>query len=306
MPLSDLVGLSPEEIRGISARRTAVESGMRSNAGLFLDLLGTKSKMALDETKRQQILNPPMVKMKIGEQLYEIPREAQAEGARAKAYVDNLFKTQKISEAEHAEWMKPVPVTSIDEKGIETQYMVTQGMLQTMAQGMKSRAETRDIELGQMRETAGLEALGDQTVGDIEQIPLRTLAATIPSAIPGLVSRPPVTEGLKPEEHRKLVKDQETTAFNLIKKEAQPTEAEIDAYNERSRKLGYSSMIFHHKKVVDWGRDIDEAVEVKLPSHGGVQITPEMIYEKAKKDAVPVSDILKNIHEAQLAIKEAK
>lgn len=323
-----LMGLSPQEISQISTGRRANEAsqmrqvqalisalGQRKTANLNKEKFGLEQqKFELEEEKFERLKNPPMIQMKTeGGQIYEVPKAAQAEGIRAQAYVDDLYRTGKLDKAKHDAWMKPVVMSIPDGAGGWIPYEVPSGMLQATADSMKKLQDVRErsVEATRMRE--GLKALGGQTVGDIKDIPLSTLIGTMPTALPSLVSRPKTgtTVAMKPEERRKLMKDQETSAFNMLEEKMDTSEASIASYNDRSKSLGYPSMMFRYSGKptkflgMSFGGD-KELIEVKLPVSGGVQTTPEDVLISAKQKGISISQRLQQIHEGMLIIEEAR
>lgn len=308
--MAGLMGLSPQEISAIGARRDVTESNRYKQAQMLINMMGAKQQGELARKKQELLENPPMVKIKIADQIYEIPRESQIEGAKAKAEVEERLRTGQIDQAQHDKWMKPV-VTSLPRgDGGWVEYEVPSGMLQQMAGGIKSLQDVRVSGVEEERKRAGVEALGSQTIGDIEDIPLSTLAATMPGGvIPAMVAKPragATAAALKPEERRKLIKDHEESAFKITSEGAKTTDASIQSYNDRSKTLNYPSMMFRYEKDRPWWPDINKPVEIKLPVVGGKQITPTQIQEAATKRGVSVDAILETIHAGQLAIENSK
>lgn len=305
--MAGLMGLSPQEISAIGARRDVTESNRYRQAQMLINMMGARQQGELARKKLELLEDPPMVKMKIADQIYDIPKGSQIEGAKAKAEVEERLRTGRISQAEHDAWMKPV-VTSLPRgDGGWVDYEVPSGMLRDMASGIKSLQDVRVSGVEEERKQRGVAALGGQTIGDIEDIPLSTLAATMPGALPALVSRPrPGVAGLKPEERRKLIVDHEVTATSMLKKGADTSDASISAYNERSGTLNYPSMMFRYKKVKPWWPDVHEVVEIKLPVVRGRQLTPTDIKEKAVEKGTSVNAILETLHKGQLIIESSK
>lgn len=307
--MADLFGLSPEEISGVSARRAATESDRSRMAGMLINMMGAKQQGDIAREKLEFLKNPPMVQIKIADQIYEIPKGSQLEGAKAKAEVEERYRTGRIDQAQHDAWMKPV-VTSLPRgDGGWVEYEVPSGMLQSMAAGIKSLQEVRVSGVEEERKHKAIEALGPQTIADIEKIPLATLAETMPGALPALVSRSKAgTTGLKPEERRKLMIDQEITAKGLLAKES-VSDATVSTYNERSKTLNYPSMMFRYEKKTgyfDLALDVDKPVEVKLPIVAGKQITPTDVTQLAKTRGMSVEDILRTIYEGQLKMAQSQ
>jgi len=314
MPTS-LMGLSPAEINAISGRRQVAETGQMQEISSMLKVLGQqrtagieREKMDLAKEKFEYEKNPPMIQMKTESgQIYEVPKAAQAEGIRAKAEVEERYRTGKINQAQHDAWMKPVVMSIPDGAGGWLPYSVPSGMMQTTAAAIKNLQEVRVSGVEQRRTQEGISALGGQTIGDIENIPLATLAATMPGMLPSLASRPKAgAAGLKPEERRKLILDQENNAFKMIEEGGGTSEASISAYNDRSKTLEYPSMMFKYKEEVSWWPDVNELVELKLPVISGKQVTPADIESAAKSRGVSVRTILETIHKGQLEIAQSK
>jgi hypothetical protein len=307
--MAGLIGLSPEEISAISGRRTATESDRYKMAGMLINMMGAKQQGELARRKLELLENPPMVQMKTeGGQIFEVPRMKQAEGIRAKANVDEAYRTGRISQAEHDAWMKPVHISLPDGAGGWIPYETQSGMLQEIAAGIKNLQDIRVSGVEEERKRRGIEALGETTIGGIGDVPLSTLAATMPGGvIPAMVAKPRAgVAGLKPEERRKLIKDHEESAFKITAEGPKTTDASIQSYNERSRTLNYPSMMFRYKETKPWWPDVHEIVEIKLPVVGGKQITPTQIQEAATKRGVSVEQILETIHAGQLAIENSK
>lgn len=313
--MAGLMGLSPQEINAISGRRQAAEGQRMQQLRLLMGMLGSQKTAGLEREKldlaKEKFAfekDPPMVKMKIGEAVYDIPRGAQVEGAKAKAEVAERLRTGRISQAQHDAWMKPV-VTSLPRgDGGWVEYEVPSGMLQEMAAGIKSLQDVRVSGVEAERKRQGIEALGETTIGGIGDVPLSTLAETMPSGvIPAMVAKPgTAVEGLKPEERRKLIVDHEVTATSMLEKGAETSDASISAYNDRSKTLNYPSMMFRYKEIKPWWPDVHEVVEIKLPVVAGEQITPTQVQEAATKRGVAVDKILETIHAGQLAIESTK
>lgn len=299
--MANLYGLSPQEISAIGARRSANQANQLKMAGMLVDMLGSRQRAETARRKQEFLENPPMVKIRIADQLYEIPKDSQIAGARAKAEVEERYRTGQIDQAQHDAWMKPVRTSLPSEAGEWTEYDVPSGMLKEMATGAKSLQAGMISGAEEERTRRGLQALGGQTIGDIEGIPLSTLATTMPSGvIPAMIAKPRVgaARDLKPEERRKLMKDHEESAFRILEKPGKASDAAIRNYNNRSKTLGATSMMFRSKEPgFFW--DTDDAVEVKLPVVGGMQITPDQVFEKAKERGISVEDILKTIYESQ-------
>jgi len=158
--MADLFGLSPEEISGVSARRTATDADRYKMAGMLINMMGAKQQADINREKLELLKNPPMVQIKIADQIYEIPKGSQLEGAKAKAEVEERYRTGTIDQAQHDAWMKPV-VTSLPRgDGGWVEYEVPSGMLQSMASGIKSLQEVRVSGVEQERKRKAVEALG--------------------------------------------------------------------------------------------------------------------------------------------------
>lgn len=315
--MAGLMGLSPQEINSISGRRQTAEGQRMQQLRLLMSMLGSQKTAGVEREKldlaREEFefeKNPPMVKMKIGEAIYDIPRDAQIEGAKAKSEVEERLRSGRISQSEHDAWMKPV-VTSLPRgDGGWVEYEVHSGMLQQMAAGIKSLQDVRVSGVEEERKRKGVAALGTQTIGDIENIPLSTLAATMPGGvIPAMVAKPrPGTAmaALKPEERRKLLRDHEESAFKILELGEDTSEAAIQNYNERSTTLNHPSMMFRYKEEKPWWPDSNNPVEVKLPIVGGVQMTPNDVKSSAKSRGWSVDKTLEYIYEGLLKIENTK
>lgn len=309
--MANLMGLSPEEISAISGKRTATEGDRYKMAGLLINMMGAKQQADVAREELEFLKNPPMVQMKTEDgQIFEVPRIKQAEGIKAKADVDEAYRSGRISQTEHDAWMKPVHISLPDGAGGWVPYETQSGMLQEIAAGIKSLQDIRVSGVEEERKRKGVAALGGQTIGDIEDIPLSTLAATMPGGvIPAMVAKPRVgtaAAALKPEERRKLIKDHEDSAFKIIDEGAETSDASIQSYNDRSKTLNYPSMMFRYKEAKSWWPDTHEVVEIKLPVVGGKQVTPTQIQEAATKRGVSVEAILETIHAGQLMMENSK
>lgn len=319
MPTS-LMGLSPTEISAISSRRMASESRDLGQLQSIIKALGDQRKAGLEREKfelEQEKFDfekaPPMVQMKTeGGQIYEVPKEAQAEGIKAKAYVDELYRTGRMDKAKHTAWMKPVVMSIPDKAGKWISYEVPSGMLQTTAAAAKDLQALRVSGVEEERRRKGFEALGGQTIGDIKDVSMATMLGIRPEAMETMITeagkiKPLVGgKGLKPEERRKLIKDHAENAFKIKQEGKETSDASIAAYNDQSKDLGYPSMMVRTDVPgALWGTS-EKVVEVKLPVVGGKQITPTQIYDAAEARQVAVNEILKTIYEGQLAMESSK
>ncbi len=309
--MAGLVGLSPQEISAIGARRDVTESNRYKQAQMLINMMGTRQQGELAKRKLDLLENPPMVKMKIADQIYEIPRQSQIEGAKAKAEVEERLRTGLIDQAQHDAWMKPVVTSLPSGEGGWVDYEVPSGMLQQMAGGIKSLQDVRVSGVEEDRKRKGVEALGGQTIGDIENIPLSTLAATMPGGvIPAMVAKPMAgVAALRPEERRKLIVDHEKSADDL-RTEFYASDASIAAYNDRSKTLDYPSMMFRGTADktflgITYGEE-DKPIEVKLPVANRVQMTPTDIFTAAKRKGISVNDRLQEIYEGMIVIEHAE
>lgn len=312
--MAGLMGLSPQEISAISGRRTAAESDRYKMAGMLINMMGVKQQGELAKRKLDLLENPPMVKMKIADQIYEIPKQSQIEGAKAKAEVEERLRTGRISQVQHDAWMKPVMTSLPRGDGGWIDYEVPSGMLESMASGIKSLQDVRVSGVEQERKRKGIEALGGQTVEELYGAPATDIAAVMPGILPTMAARPragTAAAGLKPEERRKLIVDHEVTATSMLEKGAETSDASVSAYNDRSKTLGYPSMMLKYGGQAETFMGIpytggEGLIEVKLPVVGGRQIIPADVEKMAKTKKMSIKDILKTIYEGQQIMENSR
>lgn len=303
--MPDLMGLSPEEIRGVGARRTATEAGQRQQLGMVLDLLGQKGRgeyqeaqTALTKAKMEKLMNPKMTAVKINDVDYNIPAENLLEGLRTKTTIEEQLRTGKISQAEHDAQAKPVTIHMQGPEGEMIPVETTVGNLRNVAAGVKDATDARTRIVKERRRTAGLEALGETTLQDIETIPIRDIITAAPEAQAAALSRQvrgKTAGDFTPTELEKIRVNHEINAATIINDEV-VSDAAISTYNARSKQLGFPTMMFHYMTTETFP-DTDEAVEVKLP----VGVTPAKVEEAAAARKMRVEDILKMIYEKQQA-----
>lgn len=306
--MANLYGLSPQEISAIGARRSANQANQLKMAGMLVDMLGSRQQAETARRKQEFLENPPMVKIRIAGQIYEIPRGSQLAGAKAKSEVEERYRTGRIDQAQHDAWMKPIKTSMPSKAGEWIEYDVPSGMLKEMATGAKSLQAGMTAGAEETRKREGLAALGGQTIGDIEGVPLSTLATTMPGGvIPAMLAKPRAgvgaRAGIKPEERRKLIMDQENSAFKMLEEGADTSEASVSAYNDRSKTLGYPSMML---KVSDAQKSFlgipytgSDLIEVKLPVVEGEQITPAQVEKAAKDRGISAEEVLQIIYKGQ-------
>lgn len=284
---SNLTGLSPEEIRGVSAGRIGREQMMGQMLNLLAGQPGREATTRLTEARIRELEAPTeMTTIRDAEgKEFEIPAKDIVSGLN---YLDqakrnkelNLLTQEQIKAIE-----AKVPITVGGQE-----YQVSPAHYASIAKATEERkkAEVRTAALKKY-EGKSLDELNDMDIADFA-----ILGGT--GGIAALANRVALagdTIGLSDAHYRHYASLHVNLSDNVMRLSS-PDDALISTVNNLSQKLRTSHMMLKIKDP-SWFTlpGATKAVTVPLPPN----VTANMVYDEAEKRGISVSDILQTIYD---------
>lgn len=286
----DLTGLSPEEIRGVSASRIGREQMMGRMINLLADQPGRDASRRLTEARTRKLEAPTeMTTIKDAEgNEYQIPAEDIVSGLN---YLDQAKRNRELNLLTQEQVRSIEAKVPITVEGQE--YEVSPAHYASISKATEERKqEDARIEALERYRGKSLTDLSDMDIADFA-----TLGGT--GGIAALANRIALagdTIGLSDAHYRHYANLHVTLTENALEMRS-PDDAFIGTINDLAKKLHTSHMML--KVPVTgltvgrlWGET--KAVTVPLPPN----VTADMVYAEAEKQGRSVSEILQDIYNA--------
>ena len=294
----DLTGLSPEEIRGVSAGRIGREQMMSQMVNLLAGQRGREATIAAQKASarlseaRTRKLDEPIEMTTITDhegKSYQIPKEDIVQGMDFMRKVKRDKELNLLTQAQIKDMEVPLPVTI--GKGEEAKtYKVDAGHYASIVEAGRKRkeVETRTVAL------KALEGVSLQDMSKPENY--NNLLIANPGAATALLNRF-ISEdiGLSDAHYRHYSKLYADYSAHVLKMGG--PDALVETINGLGRKLRHDHMLLNIPSPSLWGvvgrLGGMKTVAVPLPP----SISIERIYKDAEELGVPVSEILSRIYE---------
>ena len=296
----DLTGLSPEEIRGVSAGRISREQMMNQGLNLLMDQRKMQSTIAsqvasrkLTEARTRKLEEPvEMTTMTDPEgKRYSIPKSDIVQGLSYMNQAKRNKELNLLTVAQTEAMEKRVPITVGEGETAQT-YQVSPAQYSAMAEAGRKRKEAK-IKADALK---AIEGKSPQELMTAENFSNFIIAS--PSSAAAMVNKltPEGTAGLSDAQYRYYADFVSTLANNVLKMDS-PDDMLLSTVNDTYRKMHSSHMLLKVPNPRLWGAagmlGYTKAVTVNLPPN----VTANMVYEEAEKRGIDVSEILQNIYD---------
>ena len=310
----DLTGLSPEEIRGVSAGRIGREQMMSQMVNLLAGQRGREATIAAQKasvrsSEASRLMSEEKFRqLKTGDEdmtitgpdnkPYQIKRRNLTESLKWLDQAKLRARQGKLADEQLKVLQERIPMKIKDASGEEETYPVSAAQFPAVAKAIEEekRSKARTEALKKFRGKK-IEDLSDMDLADII-----TLGGT--GVLPALANRVSLageTMGLSDAHYRHYAKMYADYSAHVIKKGG--PDALIETINSMGRKLGHNHMLLNIPSPSPWGTGLagkwpieaTKTVAVTLPSGR----TADMIYKDAEELGVSVSDILQRIYDRQ-------
>ncbi|MCK4330871.1 hypothetical protein KAX02_13655 [candidate division WOR-3 bacterium] len=297
----DLTGLSPEEIRGVSASRIGRGQMMERMINLLVGQRGREATIAgreaatrlSEERLRQEKAGAEeMTIVGPDDKPYQIQRKDLTESLKYIDLAKYRAKQGELMDEQLKALRERIPMKVKDAAGKEETYQVPTAQFPAVAKAIQERKEAEiRTKLLEKYEKVSLSKLGDMNIADFA-----TLGGT--GGVAALANRIALagdTVGLSDAHYRHYTNLHVTLTDNILKLRS-PDEALINTVNDLGRKLHTSHMMLRVPVTGAaigrlWGET--EAVTVTLPPN----VTADMVYAEAEKQGRDVSEILQDIYD---------
>ena len=289
----DLTGLSPEEIRGISAGRTGRQQSMNQMFDLLMGQQRMKSTLAsedvarrISEEKLRQMQAP--TKMTVLEDAegkeYQVPEADMMRGMELMTQINRNRQLNLLTQEQIGAIEQKMPITADGQE-----YQVSPVHYKAISEAGRLRKEGE-------RKAAASEALRGVDPGNLLRPEnFSNLLTANPSAAAALINKmtPPDDRELSNAQYRQYA----DTNFDFIQEilgKWNPDDSLVDTANNMSRRLKDSRLLLKiEKRSLFHPLGSAKAVTVNLPPG----VTADMAYDKADELGVDISEVLRNIHE---------
>ena len=306
----DLTGLSPEEIRGVSAGRINRSQMMNQMVNQLMGFQKMKSTMATQEETRKSsevarsVSEEKLRQLKTGDEdmtitgpdgkPYPIKRRNLTESLK---YIDQAklrARQGKLADEQLARLKERIPMKIRDASGKEEVYQVPPDQFSAVSKAIGDEKKAKE----RTQALKDLEGVSLQEMSDPKNY--NNLLIANPGAATALLNRFTSDDiGLSDTHYRHYSKLYADYSTHALKKGAD--ESLVETINGLGRKLRHNHMLLNIPSPSLWGVagkwpiEATKTVTVTLPSG----TTIERIYKDAEELGVSVSDILQRIYERQ-------
>lgn len=306
----DLTGLSPEEIRGVSAGRINRDQMMNQMINQLVGFQKMKSTMATQEETRKSseasrmMSEEKLQQLKTGDEditiigpddkPYQIKRRNLTESLK---YIDQAklrARQGKLADEQLARLKERIPMKIRDATGKEEIYQVPPDQFSAVSKAIgEEKKSTARKEVLEKIKGKKIEDLSNMDLADIV-----TLGGSgVMGALANRVNLAGETMGLSDTHYRHYAKMYADYSTHVLKTGGPDTL--IETINSMGRKLGHNHLLLNIASPGLWGAigyfGGKKTIAVNLPSGR----TADMIYKDAEELGVSVSDILQRIYERQ-------